>query len=197
MLTLPADRGDDTVFPPSTELKHMTPDGAPDRPDLSVVDLDHVALRVSDLDRALDFYHGLLGLPVVDRGRYDRGEVPYVGVVAGGRNLHLVPDEAFAGGPAGERASKVGDDAKGGSANHAEGNSASGAPRIGGEHVCLLVRSERTDSRAELETLLAELEAAGVEIESGEPRERYGAYGRAWAAYVRDPDGRRVELKMH
>ncbi|MFC4550046.1 MULTISPECIES: hypothetical protein [Halorussus] len=27
--------------------------------------------------------------------------------------------------------------------------------------------------------------------------ERYGAYGRAWAAYVRDPDGRRVELKIH
>ena len=38
---------------------------------------------------------------------------------------------------------------------------------------------------------------APVDVEDGEPRERYGAYGRAWAAYVRDPDGRRVELKMH
>jgi catechol 2,3-dioxygenase len=27
--------------------------------------------------------------------------------------------------------------------------------------------------------------------------ERLGAYGRDWAVYVRDPDGRRVELKLN
>lgn len=130
-----------------------------------VVDLDHVALRVSDLDRALGFYRDLLGLSVRDRERYDAGEVPYVAVVAGGRQLHLVPtDEPI---------------------------------DVGGEHVCLLVRSERVDSREDLETLLSDLREAGVEVEDGEPRKRYGAYGRAWAAYVRDPDGRRVELKLH
>jgi catechol 2,3-dioxygenase-like lactoylglutathione lyase family enzyme len=152
----------------------MAPDDASDAgPDLSVVDLDHVALRVSDLDRALDFYHGLLGLPVVDRDRFERDAVPYVGVAAGGRNLHLVPSDA------GDR-----DD--------------SGVDfDVGGEHVCLLLRSSETGSRAELEAVLDALKTAGVEVESGEPRERYGAYGRAWAAYVRDPDGRRVELKMH
>jgi catechol 2,3-dioxygenase-like lactoylglutathione lyase family enzyme len=134
---------------------------------LSVVDLDHVALRVADLDRALGFYHGLLGLPTEDRERYDRDEVPYVAVVAGGRNLHLVPDESF------------------------------DAADVGGEHVCLLLRSSTVDSRAELEALLDDLAAAGVEVEPDEPKKRYGAYGRAWAAYVRDPDGRRVELKLH
>lgn len=67
----------------------------------------------------------------------------------------------------------------------------------GGEHVCLLVRSDSVDSHEELESLLSELRAAGVTVEDGEPRKRYGAYGRAWAAYVRDPDDRRVELKMH
>jgi hypothetical protein len=36
-----------------------------------------------------------------------------------------------------------------------------------------------------------------VAVEAGEPHDRYGAYGRAPAAYVRDPDGRRVELKLH
>ncbi|WP_152041452.1 VOC family protein [Salinigranum salinum] len=135
--------------------------------DLSVVDLDHVALRVADLDRALAFYHDLLGLPIRDRERYDRGDVPYVAVVAGGRHLHLVPDESF------------------------------DAADVGGEHVCLLLRSSAVDSRAELETLLDDLAAAGVEVEPDEPKKRYGAYGRAWAAYVRDPDGRRVELKLH
>ncbi len=132
---------------------------------IDVVDLDHVAVRVTDLDRALGFYHELLSLPVRDRERYEAGAVPYVAVVAGGRHLHLVPtDEPF---------------------------------DVAGEHVCLLLRSNEVDSRGELEALLEELREQGVEIEDGEPRKRYGAYGRAWAAYVRDPDGRRVELKVH
>jgi catechol 2,3-dioxygenase-like lactoylglutathione lyase family enzyme len=132
---------------------------------MDVVDMDHVAIRVNDLERALEFYHDLLGLEVRDRERYEADEVPYVAVVAGGRHLHLVPtDEPI---------------------------------DVGGEHVCLLVRSAGTGTRAELDALLEELRAAGVEVEGGEPHERYGAYGRDWAAYVRDPDGRRVELKLH
>jgi glyoxylase I family protein len=133
--------------------------------DVDVVDMDHVAIRVSDLEEALGFYRDTLGLPVRDRDRYEAGEVPYVAVVAGGRHLHLVPtDEPV---------------------------------DVGGEHVCLLVRSAGSETRAELEALLDDLRAAGVPVEDGEPYERYGAYGRDWAAYVRDPDGRRVELKLH
>lgn len=133
--------------------------------DVDVVDMDHVALRVNDLDRALEFYHDLLGMPIRDRERFDADEVPYVAVVAGGRHLHLVPSEE--------------------------------AVDVGGEHVCLLLRSDGTGTRAELDAFLDELRDAGVEVEAGEPHERYGAYGRDWAAYVRDPDGRRVELKLH
>jgi catechol 2,3-dioxygenase-like lactoylglutathione lyase family enzyme len=134
-------------------------------PVADVTDVDHVALRVADLERSLWFYRDLLGMDVRDRERHDAGEVPYVAVVAGGRHLHLVPtDEPF---------------------------------DTGGEHVCLLVRSARVDSRDELADLLATLREAGVTVEEGEPRDRYGAYGRAPAAYVRDPDGRRVELKLH
>ncbi len=133
---------------------------------MDIVDIDHVAIRVSDLDRALAFYHELLGLPVRDRDRFDAGEVPYVAVKAGGRHIHLVPTD--------------------------ENDIA-----VGGEHLCLLVRSADTDSRDELRDLLDRLRDHGVPIEEGEPYERYGAYGRAWAAYVRDPDGRRVELKVH
>lgn len=133
---------------------------------MDIVDIDHVAIRVTDLDGALDFYHDLLGLPVRDRARFDEGEVPYVAVVAGGRHVHLVPTDE--------------DEIE-----------------VGGEHVCFLVRSDEVDSRGELEELLEDLREHDVEVEEGEPRKRYGAYGRAWAAYVRDPDGRRIELKIH
>jgi catechol 2,3-dioxygenase-like lactoylglutathione lyase family enzyme len=129
------------------------------------VDFDHVAIRVADLERALEFYHDLLGLPVKDRDRFERGEVPYVAVAVGGRHLHLVPTD--------------------------------GDVDVGGEHVCLLLRSSEMDTKGELESLLDELRDAGVTVEDGEPKKRYGAYGRDWAAYVRDPDGRRVELKLH
>lgn len=133
---------------------------------VDVVDLDHVALRVTDLERALAFYRDLLGMAVRDRERYENDEVPYVAVVAGGRHLHLVPtdDEAV---------------------------------DVGGEHVALLLRSSEMATREELESILDEVREAGYEVEEGEPHKRYGAYGRDWAAYVRDPDGRRVELKLH
>lgn len=143
---------------------------------IDVVDLDHVAIRVTDLERALEFYHELLGLPIRDRDRYESDEVPYVAVVAGGRHVHLVP---------------VGDDST---------ENTDEAPddiAVGGEHICFLIRSDDIDSRRELESLLDTLRDADVEVEPDEPFRRYGAYGRAWAAYVRDPDGRRVELKIH
>ncbi|WP_101297198.1 VOC family protein [Halegenticoccus soli] len=134
--------------------------------DIGVVDVDHVAIRVTDLDRALEFYHGLLGMEVRDRERFENGEVPYVAVVAGGRHLHLVPTDEE-------------------------------SIDVDGEHVCLLLRSSETETEEEIERLLDGLRGAGVEVEDGEPYRRYGAYGRDWAAYVRDPDGRRVELKLH
>lgn len=133
--------------------------------DVDVVDLDHVAIRVIDLEQSLAFYRDLLGMEVRDRERYANDEVPYVAVVAGGRHIHLIPDE--------------------------------GPIDVGGEHICLMLRSAEMETGAEIEQFLEDLRAAGVDVEEGEPYRRYGAYGRDWAAYVRDPDGRRVELKLH
>lgn len=132
---------------------------------MDIVDIDHVAIRVTDLERALEFYRDILGLTVRDRERYEAGTVPYVAVVAGGRHIHLVPTDEEVD--------------------------------VGGEHICLLVRSDDVDSREELDELTDRLRERGIEVETGEPYRRYGAYGRAWAVYVRDPDGRRVELKLH
>jgi len=133
--------------------------------DIDVVDLDHVAIRVTDLEQSLAFYRDLLGMEVRDRERFEDDEVPYVAVAAGGRHVHLVPSE--------------------------------GPIDVAGEHICLLLRSSEMETGAEIERLLADLREAGIEVEDGEPHRRYGAYGRDWAAYVRDPDGRRVELKLH
>jgi len=132
---------------------------------IDVVDIDHVAIRVSDLDESLEFYHDLLGLETRDGDRFEAGEVPFIAVVAGGRHIHLVPTD--------------------------------GEIDVAGEHICLLVRSDAVDTREEIADLIDEIEAAGYTVEEGEPYERYGAYGNDPAIYVRDPDGRRVELKLH
>lgn len=143
----------------------FAPEAAIDRMVFEPVDLDHVAIRVRDIDEALEFYHDILGLSIRDRERFERDEVPFVAVAAGGRHLHLVPtDEPF---------------------------------DVDGEHICILLRSNETDTRDAIARLLDELREAGTEIEDDEPRERLGVYGRDWAAYVRDPDGRRIELKLH
>ncbi|MFQ3477369.1 VOC family protein [Halonotius sp. F2-221B] len=132
---------------------------------IDVVDIDHVAIRVRDLDESLRFYRDLLGLETRDRDRFEDGGVPFVAVVAGGRHIHLVPTDSDMD--------------------------------VGGEHICLLVRSDTVNTREEIDALIDEIEAAGYTVEAGEPYERYGAYGNDWAIYVRDPDGRRVELKLH
>ena len=130
------------------------------------VGMDHVAIRVTDLDRALEFYSGLLGMAVRDREKFEADELPFVACVAGSQHLHVVPVDRE-------------------------------TIDVGGEHVCLLLRSNDTDAREAIDDLLDTLREEDIEVEDGEPIERLGAYGRDWAAYVRDPDGRRVELKLH
>jgi glyoxylase I family protein len=136
--------------------------------DGETVGIDHVAIRVTDLDRALSFYRDVLGMTVRDRERFENGEVPFVACVAGSQHLHLVPTDR-------DRS----------------------AIDVGGEHVCLLIRSGTLDSRTAIADLIDTLEAHDVPIEEHEPVSRLGAYGRDWAVYIRDPDGRRVELKVH
>lgn len=133
---------------------------------MEVVDMDHIAIRVSNLKSALEFYADTLGMETRDSERYDNGEVPFVAVVAGGRHVHLVPTEEE-------------------------------EIDVGGEHVCFLLRSSDKDTSGEIEALAERIEEAGYEVEEGEPYDRYGAYGYDPAVYVRDPDGRRVELKLH
>lgn len=67
----------------------------------------------------------------------------------------------------------------------------------GTDHICLLVRTNDTDTKAAIDTFIADLADEDIPVEPDEPQERLGAYGRDWAVYTRDPDGRIVELKFH
>lgn len=127
--------------------------------------IDHVVLRVRDVDRSLAFYCGVLGC------REER-RIEALGLVqlrAGASLIDLV-DVASplgrAGGP------PPGDPEK-------EGRNV--------DHVALQLAS--FDETAIRERLLA----AGVE--PGDVAERYGARGMGPSMYVRDPDGNVVELK--
>lgn len=62
--------------------------------EFDVVDLDHVAIRVSDMDASLEFYHDIVGLPLRDQEKHQAGELPFVSLVAGGRHIHLFPSSA-------------------------------------------------------------------------------------------------------
>ncbi|MBI2964376.1 MAG: VOC family protein [Deltaproteobacteria bacterium] len=60
----------------------------------TVRSLDHLVLRVGDLDRSLAFYRGLLGLAVEGLEEHRRGARPFVSLRVGEALLDLVPDPA-------------------------------------------------------------------------------------------------------
>ena len=127
--------------------------------------IDHVVLRVADLERSLRFYRDALGCPLERR-------IDALGLVqlrAGGGLIDLVPVESplgRAGGPAPP------------------------PPGEGGRNLDhFALQLEVLDPEA----LRAHLEAAGIGL--GEIAERYGAEGMGPSLYIEDPDGNTVELK--
>jgi len=61
----------------------------------SVRSLDHLVLRVRDLDRSLAFYQGLLGLAAEGLEQHRGGERPFVSLRVGESLLDLVPDPGY------------------------------------------------------------------------------------------------------
>lgn len=62
---------------------------------IRVTELDHMVLRVRDLDASLAFYGGLLGLEVVGRAEFDAGERPFLSVRIGSQLIDLWPDTGY------------------------------------------------------------------------------------------------------
>ena len=127
--------------------------------------LDHVVLRVADVDRSLYFYCDVLGCAVERR-------IDALGLVqlrAGASLIDLVPLDSPLG--------------KAGGAGPAP-------PEEGGRNVDhFALEIESFDEAA----IRAALQAGGVE--PGDVGQRYGARGTGPSMYVRDPDGNVVELK--
>jgi catechol 2,3-dioxygenase-like lactoylglutathione lyase family enzyme len=59
---------------------------------MGVMGLDHLVLRVADVERALTYYRGVLGLPGERIDEWRRGEVPFPSVrVDAGTIIDLLP----------------------------------------------------------------------------------------------------------
>jgi len=127
--------------------------------------IDHVVVRVADLELSLRFYCGVLGCRE-ERRLEDLGLVQ---LRAGLGLIDLVPLDSplgRAGGPP------------------------PGAPEAGGRNVDhFALQLESFDPVA----LRSHLEAAGVA--PGDVAQRYGAEGMGPSMYLQDPDGNTVELK--
>ncbi len=63
--------------------------------DIRVTALDHIVLRVVDLDRSMAFYGTLLGLPIEGVQDHRDGARPFVSARLGGLLIDLFPDPGF------------------------------------------------------------------------------------------------------
>jgi catechol 2,3-dioxygenase-like lactoylglutathione lyase family enzyme len=57
--------------------------------------LDHVNIKVRDMQASMDFYTGFIGLDVLSVGRDDHGEPDFVGLTAGRQIVYLSRNEDF------------------------------------------------------------------------------------------------------
>lgn len=62
---------------------------------ITVTGLDHLVLRVRDLDRSIGFYRDVLGLPIECLEEYRAGTRPFISARAGGQLIDLVPDPGY------------------------------------------------------------------------------------------------------
>lgn len=133
---------------------------------LKIRRIDHVVLRVKNIEAALDFYVKRLGLPI-EREISDLGLVQ---LRAGDSLIDLVPIES----PLGRKL----------------GSGPEQNPEKGGRNMDHFALSLATFEEAALRD---HLQSCGIKV--GETSERYGAEGFGPSIYISDPDGNTVELK--
>jgi catechol 2,3-dioxygenase-like lactoylglutathione lyase family enzyme len=137
--------------------------------------LDHIGVVVSDLDRALAFWQGLVGLPVTARGE---ASWPHLSDLNGQPGVALGWCTLSLGGAVLELTSYRGGAPAAGRA---------GEDEPGRAHVGIVVD--------DLDEVTARLLAAGVTLRSPGPVALAAGQYRGWRAlYALDPDGTSVEL---
>ena len=129
--------------------------------------LDHVGVRVTDLDRAIAFYRDMFGFEMADRRMLNNPDEPVEAAmmrVGEYSVLFLLSNPSFEAHPA---------DVK-------------GRP----DHFCLTFEPEEFDE------VIGRLEAAGVfERLDCKLQPRTGATGRSDSKYILDPDNNQIEVK--
>lgn len=132
----------------------------------TIAGIDHIVLRVVDLDKMLRFYIDTLGCTL----EKVQESIGLYQLRAGRSLIDLIPID----GPLGKQ---------GGAAPEKEGRNL--------EHFCL--RIDMPGGGFDGDALIRHLKGKGVE--PGEVASRYGADGQGPSIYVSDPEGNVVELK--
>jgi catechol 2,3-dioxygenase-like lactoylglutathione lyase family enzyme len=129
--------------------------------------LDHIVLNVGDIDRALQFYTGVLGLAGERVEQFKAGKVGFPSVrINDATIIDLFPRKNSAARSVSEKV---------------DGNL---------NHVCLVV--DAGDFRGVIE----DLQANQIAIREG-PVSRWGARGQATSVYFLDPDGNEIEIRCY
>jgi catechol 2,3-dioxygenase-like lactoylglutathione lyase family enzyme len=134
---------------------------------IRISELDHIVLNVNDIDRALAFYTGVLGLSPERVEEFKAGEVGFPSVRINAETIiDLFP-------------SKEPEAASDG------GNS---APNL--NHFCMVIGPD------DFSGIVEYLNERGVKVHQG-PISRWGARGRATSVYFLDPDNNEIELRCY
>ncbi len=143
-------------------------------PVVTVTEMDHIVLRVRDVDASLAFYHQFLGLPTERLAEFKAGKVPFPSIRINADTIIDVFE--FKDMPPPDQIHRNQD------------------------HFCIVI--EPTDlSRVSqqfqaLGVKLAPVSPFAAE-ELGGPVKRWGAHGNGTSLYVYDPDGNIVELRYY
>ena len=143
-------------------------------PVVTVTEMDHIVLRVRDVDASLAFYHQLLGLPTERLAEFKAGKVPFPSIRINADTIIDVFE--FKDMPAPDQIHRNQD------------------------HFCIVI--EPTDlSRVSEQLQALGVKPAPVSPfaaeELGGPVKRWGAHGNGTSLYVYDPDGNIVELRYY
>lgn len=130
--------------------------------------LDHLAIRVRDIEQTVAFYERVLGAEVLNLEAYRAGRHPHAALRWGKQRINLHPDHA---GP------------------RPPGYIAATNPTAGGADLCFVWPGPIAQAAAHLA-------AQGVEVEVG-PGARPGAQGTGISLYFRDPDGNLLEFMSY
>lgn len=134
---------------------------------IKVIELDHIVLNVSDIDRSLQFYIDVLGLQGERVDEFRAGKVSFPSVRVNQQTIiDLFPRKGGATPSTLEKAN----------ANL--------------NHFCLVVGTE------DFKGIVEYLRGNQVTVHQG-PVSRWGAQGRATSVYFSDPDGNEVEIRCY